>query len=227
MNGFSSTLHWSVPSLFSLCLAISAVQADGGCDLDVESLNHYELEILESAAAKDFKRMALPLACVLRMQSESAGMARYLSSSYLRPLLGGTQPPGIDPDPRYKVVARALEHLAMRSRDGVRESFVAEFARGDWRFYSLFCEQGNTEYCSAFLPDEKKIRSEPPVLAAASMMRLRKAFQVLRGSQRDLVAQRLKNLYRDLPKSDPLKRKFIEEIYQDLFGRPAPIQSLG
>ena len=210
--------------LFILLLS-PLVQAD--CDLSSDSLNRYEDEILRAAEAKDYKKIAPPLACILQMQSESEGFDRYLSSSFLRPLLGGSQTPGTEKDPRYQIVAQVMEQLAMHAKDGVQRSFVTEFSRGDWRFYTLFCEQGNTEFCSRFLPDEHKVSSEPPLLAAASMMRLRKAYQVLKGEQRELVAKRIKNLYRDIPQSDLLRRKFIEEIYGELFQNQIPLGMLG
>ena len=84
-------------------------------------------------------------------------MARYLSSSFLRPMFGGAQTKGVPTDPRYKNVAHILEELALRAPDGVQRSFVTEFSHGDWRFYTLFCESGNTEFCSIFLPDETRV----------------------------------------------------------------------
>jgi hypothetical protein len=205
----------------SLFARVAVVYAE--CNLEAESLNRYEQDILNAADARDYRKMAPPLACMLQMQTESDGMSRYMASSFLRPLLGGAQTPGLTKDPRYKVVSHVLEELAMHASDGVQRSFVTEFSQGDWRFYTLFCEQGNTEFCSIFLPDESKVSAEAPLLAAASMLRLRKAYQVLKGEQRELVAQRLKNLYRDIPRSSALKRKFIEQIYNELFPAPIPL----
>lgn len=198
-----------------------AAQAD--CDFEPSALNRYEHEILKAAENKTYKSMAQPLACILQMQTESEGVARYLSNSYLRPLLGGPHPPGVVKDPRYKIISEMLEKLALHTNDVVQRSFVTEFSRGDWRFYTLFCEKGDTQFCSVFLPDEGRVRDESPLLAAASMMRLRKAYQVLQGEQRDVAAQRLKNLYRDIPKSESLKRKFIEQIYSELFQDQLPL----
>lgn len=193
------------------------------CDLSPGSLNKYEQEILIAAEAKNYKAMAQPMACILQMQTENEGMARYLAHSYLRPLLGGGQISGVEKDPRYKLIAEVFEKLALRSNDVVQKSFVTEFSRGEWRFYTVFCEQGDTQYCSTFLPDEKKVSAEPPLIAAASMMRLRKAYQVLKGEQRDIAATRLKNLYKEIPKTDALKRKFIDQIYNELFQKQIPL----
>ncbi|MGE3682611.1 MAG: hypothetical protein AB7G93_12870 [Bdellovibrionales bacterium] len=197
------------------------------CDFEPEALNRYEHEILAAAQAGDAKKLAAPLVCVLQMQTESEGIARYLSSSFLRPILGGSQTPGLAKDKRYELVAKALERLALRAPDVVQSSFLTEFSRGDWRFYTLFCEQGNTEFCSVFLPDANKVTGEPPLLAAASMMRLRKAYQVLKGEQREHVALRLKQLYRDIPASSSLKRRVIEQIYDELFRGETPLSRLG
>lgn len=194
------------------------------CDLSPDSLNKFEQEILRAAEAKNYKAMAQPMACILQMQSENEGMARYLAHSYLRPLLGGGQISGVEKDPRYKVISDVFEQLTLRTNDVVQKSFVTEFSRGEWRFYTIFCEQGDTQYCSTFLPDEKKVGAEPPLLAAASMMRLRKAYQVLKGEQREIAASRLKRLYKEIPRSDSLKRKFIDQIYSELFARdPIPL----
>lgn len=216
---------WIV-SIFALQAFSVGAQADAICDFAPGSLMRYEREILKAAEAQNFKKMAQPLACILQMQSDSEGFARYLSHSFLRPLLGGAQIGGVPKDPRYKVVSQVLEQLALKADDGVQKSFVTEFSRGEWRFYTLFCEKGNTDHCSDFLPDEIKVKDEAPILAAASMLRLRKAYQVLKGPQRDLIAQRLKNLHRDIPKTSALQRKFIDQIYEELFSREIPLSWL-
>ena len=196
------------------------------CNLTVESLNKIELEILQAAKVKNYKQMAQQLACLLRMQTESEGLARLLAHGYLSPFLGGQLPRGIEEKPEYKLVKSALEDLALRSSEVTQKSFVAEFSRGEWSFYVLFCEQGNTQYCTDFLPDEKFVQHEPSLLAAASMLRLRKAYTVLNGSQKELVAKRLKELYKIIPKNEILKRKFIEEIHTELFAPPIPLSLL-
>src|SRR5262249_8147813 len=154
--------------LFVLLLSASPLYAE--CDFEPEALNRYEDEILRAAERDQPVKMAEPLACILRMQSESEDMSRVLSASYLRPLLGGAQIKGVKIDPRYKKVAGVLEKLALHSKESTQLSFVSEFSKGDWRFYTLFCEKGNVEYCSVFLPDETRVKSESPLIAAASMM---------------------------------------------------------
>lgn len=201
------------------------------CDDSAGSLMHYERQVLQAAnagkdSAKKYLEMDEPLACILKLQSEGEGMDRYLSASFLRPLLGGYQTPGTVKDPRYQTVAKALEQLALRSNDAVGKSFVSEFSRGDWRFYTLFCEKGDTGDCIDFLPDEKRVKSEAPLLAAASMLRLRQAYRVLSGKQRDRVAQRLKNLYREIPQESRLQRKFIDQIYQEIFQDGIPLSMM-
>lgn len=207
--------------IFILGLGGSALHAD--CDFSISALNRYEVDLLQAADKKDVKKMAEPLACMIKMHAQNDGLARYMAHSYLRPLLGGAVTKGVKLDPRYSTIQKAIEELSLRSTDHLRGSFVAEFSKGDWRFYTLFCEQGNTEYCTTFLPDEERIKSESPLLAAASMLRLRQAYQVLKGDSRELVAQRLKNLYRAIPESSRLQRKFIEQIYHELFVSPGPI----
>jgi hypothetical protein len=213
--------------LIYLLAVLVQFSAIAECDFETDSLNRYEDEILRAAEKNELKKMVPPLVCILKMQQDSEGFSRYLSSSFLRPMFGGGQTPGTQSDPRYQVVAKVLEQLAMRPADVIERSVVAEFSKGDWNFYTLFCEKGNTEYCSIFLPDEKRVKSEAPLLAAASMMRLRKAYQVLNGQQRDLIAARIKKLHHDIPHSDALKRKFIDQIYDELFVNPLHPAMLG
>ena len=61
------------------------------------------------------------------------------------------------------------------------------------------------------------VSGQSPLVAAASLMRLRKAYQVLKGKEREQVAERLRELYRDIPRSAKLKRQFIDQIYNELF----------
>lgn len=205
---------------------VSPSEASTKCKLDAGELVKYEQAILRAAEKKSYKEMALPLACILQMQIESDGFSRYLSSSFLRPLLGGTQTPGLAKDPRYIVVVKALEQLALHSKNDVQSSFIAEFSRGDWKFYTLFCEDGNTDFCSVFLPDDGQIKNEPSLLAAASILRLQKAYSVLSGPQRDLIGDRIKKLYREIPPEAALKRKFIEQIYSEMFLTSKPLSLL-
>lgn len=206
--------------MFLLLILAPASYAE--CVLEAPALMKYEQDILSAAEKHDYKKMAQGLSCILKMQSESEGMARLFANSFLRPMMGGKQiqHDAIKKDPRYLIVAKALEDLMLRQPSAIQESFISEFSRGDWRFYTLFCEQGDTEYCSRFLPEKEMVKAQSPLIAAASMLRLRKAFTVLKGEQKEQVAQRLKDLYRDIPASDRLKRKFIEEIHRELF----PIQ---
>ncbi len=185
------------------------------CEYSATAVLKYEREILRAEAPA---KVAEPLACILKIQEKGEGMTRYMAASTLRPLLGGKQIEGVLKDGRYKNVENLISKLTMRSPNVLKESVVAHFARGDWEFYKLFCEEGNTDFCSAFLPDEKTVRQEKPLLAAASMLRLKKAFVVLKGDEKKVVAQRIKNLYRDIPSDAALQRKFIDEIYREFFG---------
>lgn len=193
------------------------------CVMDSDALMKYEQEILNAASKKKYVDIAEPLTCLLRMQNETEGFAKYLSSSFLRPLFGADLPAHLPKTSEYAEVEKVLTQLAQQSNDVLRNSFVSEFSKGDWSFYTLFCEEGNTSYCSDFLPDAQRVKGEPPLLAAASMLRLRKAYTVLKGSQQDLIASRLKKLYREIPKEDVLRRKFIDQIYEDLFENQIPM----
>ena len=203
--------------LFTFGLFFLSGNVSAECVADASMLNHYEEQILRAAGQSQFAEMAEPLACILRMQQEAGGLDRLLAASYLRPILSGESPKALLKDHRYRKIAKALEQISLHEADSLKGSFVAEFSRGDWSFYTLFCEQGNTEFCTDFLPNEATVRAQPPLVAAASMLRLRQAYKVLDGRQKDLIARRLQALYRQIPKSDRLRRKFINQIYRDLF----------
>lgn len=184
------------------------------CELSSEALVKYEKQVL---LAKSASQMAEPLGCMLEIQKKAEGMTRYFAANYLRPLLGGGQIAGVLKDKRYQRVSEALEILTLKSKDPLGASVIAQFAHGDWRFYEMFCEQGNTEFCPSFLPDAASLKKESPLLAAASLLRLKKAYAVLKGKERDEVGERIKKLYREIPVAQKLQRKFIDQIYQELF----------
>lgn len=185
------------------------------CEYSPDAVLKYEREILRASKPAE---VASPLACILELQEKGEGMTKYMAASTLKPLLGGPQINGVIKDGRYKNVENMISRLTLRTPDFLRESVVAHYARGDWEFYKLFCEQGDTEHCSTFLPDEDVVKNERPLLAAASMLRLKTAFHKLKGKDQEVVAKRLKNLYRDIPDKDLLQRKFIDQIYSELFG---------
>lgn len=202
--------------ILSLLVSVPAFAAD--CEHSPEAIVKYEREILKAQTAL---KMVVPLACLLDIHEKAEGMTRYFAASYLRPLLGGGQIEGVLKDARYKRVAEALEILTLKSDSPLYKSVIAEFARGDWRFYELFCVKGNTEFCPAFLPDDASVKKESPLLAAASLVRLKNAYVSLKGKERDEVGERIKKLYREIPVAQKLQRKFIDQIYQELFKPPS------
>lgn len=210
-------------SLFIGLLLTFTFSVHAECSFDFDSLRKYEKQILDAADSGKIDQMAKPFQCILRMQMESQGLSNYMAHSFLGPLLGGEITPGLKKDVRYQKVTKALEKLSLKASHNLRNSFVTVFSQGEWKTYSLFCEQGNTSYCSDFMPDVKKIKEEPPLLAAASMLRLKQAYTVLKGPQKDLIASRLKKLFSEIPLNDPVRRKFIEEIHQELFEVQIPL----
>ncbi|MGE4132849.1 MAG: hypothetical protein AB7F86_14510 [Bdellovibrionales bacterium] len=192
------------------------------CSDEAGALVHYEDQILKAAQNQRMADMAHPLACILKMQAEDRGMASYLAASFLRPLMGGEQTSGLVRDRRYKTVAKALEQLSQRAAEPL-DSFVGRFSEGDWKFYGLFCEQGDTQHCSVFLPSESEVIEQKPLLAAASILRLRQAYRVLQGDQRDLIEARIRKLHKSIPRTQVLQRKFIDKVYTELFESPGPL----
>jgi hypothetical protein len=193
-----------------------------GCEHSPEALVRYERAVLNAKTAAE---MAPPLACILDIHEKSEGMTRYFAASALRPLLGAGQIAGVMTDVRYKRVAKALEILTLKSKNPLYQSVIAEFARGDWRFYELFCAKGDTQFCADFMPDGESLKKESPLLAAASLVRLKNAYHSLSGKEREEIGNRIKKLYRDIPVAQKLQRKFIDQIYRELFAPPALSQA--
>ena len=202
-----------------LAALLAGARAETPCERTEGAVFNHERVLLDAAAHQRVEAMARPLACLLDTQEHGEGRARLYAASVLRPLLGGSQLAGVMADRRYAQASRLIERMTAHAADPVADSVVSRYAGGDWTFYKLFCEEGNTDYCVAFLPDERKVRAESPLLAAAGILRLRKAYGVLRGPQREEVGQRIKTLYRDIPREDGLRRKFIDLVYEELFGR--------
>lgn len=201
-------------ALLPFLLMMPGLANAADCEHSPEALVRYEREVLGSDTAS---KMAAPLACMLEIHEKAEGMDRYFAASYLKTLLGGGQISGVMKDARYQRVADALEILTEKSDNPLYESVIAEFSRGDWRAYQLFCEQGNTDYCSVFMPDEESVKKQSPLLAAASLLRLKNAYTVLNGKQRKEIGERIKKLYREIPVAQKLQRKFIDQIYNELF----------
>lgn len=145
--------------ILSFILLTPGQATETQCNFEPGALVQYEQSILRAAETKSVKLLASSFACILKAQSESNGFSRYLASSFLRPILGGEQIKSLTADKRYQLVAGFLEEIALRSPHGVQKSFLSEFAKGDWTFYTLFCEQGNVEFCERFMPDEVSVKN--------------------------------------------------------------------
>lgn len=211
-------------ALGSLCFF---AHSKDDCVHTEDALRNYEARILNAAA--DFKKhtdsskllkITEPLSCILEIQEKSSGWLQYLANSFLRPIFGGAQIQGVPKDDRYAIIARELAKITQHSPDILNDSVVAAHSRGAWNFYKLFCEQGDIEYCVTFLPDEEQIKVQSPLLAASSMLMLRKAYSVLKGKQKEEVADRIRRIYDQTPAGPDLKRRVIEQIYSELFLKP-------
>lgn len=207
-------------------LSISQAHAEeASCRIEDSALMDYENRILQASQdferskdLKDFtKRITPPLICLLEIQEKGTGFLKYLAHSFLRPLLGGSQTPGLMADRRYKAVAEAATRLTEMSPDVLHGSIVALHAQGSWDFYRSFCEGENSGSCSAFLPDESMIRVQSPLIGASSMLLLHRAYRSVKGKERENIANRIRNLYRETPETERLKSKTIQEIYREIF----------
>jgi hypothetical protein len=164
--------------------------------------------------------------CLLQIHKKATGITKYLAADALRPLLGGHALAGRQLNDKTKAAVQKFQKEAMRSPDVIHESFLTDYAQGTWGFYDLFCQAPNKEFCTTFLPDEKQVLRESELIGSSSMILLREAYLKLQGQDKKFVETRIKKLYIQISKRDPLKRKVIEQIYQELFGVKIPLGSL-
>lgn len=197
---------------FALIVAgVSVVAMAEPCEISSNALMKYEQRVL-SAIATAPEKIDEPFKCLLEIQQKGQGETKYFAHKFLRPFMGGEMAkyPGLKKDVRYDLVTKRLEKNPTFA--------VEEFARGDWDFYKLFCEKGNVSFCADFVPDENNVQKDVPLLGAASILKLRQAYLVLSGEQRQVIAQRIRNLHKTIPASDSIKRRFIDQVFQELFG---------
>jgi len=207
--------------------ATLAAHATEPCELSHNGLMKYEQRILVAADlfkrqhnSKQLLKITEPLACLLEIQEHGEGDLKIFANSFLRPILGGAQTPGVPTDPRYKIIADELTKISNHVTHPMDRGVLAAHSRGAWKLYALFCEQGDVEFCTTFLPDQNRIEEESPLLASSSMLILRQAYHSLSGKQKDEVAERIKQIYKTLPMDNSLKRKMIDQIYSELFPIP-------
>lgn len=221
-------------SIFSfLFLGTTLVWPQEHCEIDYPTLARSEQKILSVTTQMQRQKnhfpllqIQEPLQCILKIQEKAEGSLKLLANSFLRPLLGGPQNPGVPADARYQILARELTKLTAHAPDLMNSSIPAAHARGRWSFYALFCAKGNLEFCVDFLPNAEQINVESPVLAASSLMVLRQAYHSLKGNPREQVAARIKELYLHIPMDGSLKRKVIEQIYTEIFSPSIPLSLL-
>jgi hypothetical protein len=210
--------------LLALCAKAHATQP--ACDTSDDARLGYQDEILRSVEKNSLddrswlKNVEYPLSCLLTGQKENAGMSKYFAGSFLRPLLGAEEIDGLPKDERFKKVSEIIARLTLKEENVTQSSVLAEFAQGEWGFYSP-CDRKKNKACPIFLPEEKDIKDGAPLIAAASMIHLQKAYLALEGKEKREVEKRIKNLYRNISAKDLLKRRVINEIYAELFA-PKP-----
>lgn len=203
--------------LLTVSLGIPTV-AFGDCDLDIDGVRKYEHRILneKSTAAR-----TAAFDCLFEIQQKADHEARYLANAYLRVLLGGPLVKDVPKNSKHQAIAKDLEELSLKG-----DRTALQFANGDWQFYKLFCEEGNVAHCATMVPTEDLIEKQAPLIAAGSLLHLRQAYLVLNGQQKEQIAQRIRNLYDRIPKQAKVQRKFIDQIYAELFGPQIPLGML-
>jgi hypothetical protein len=209
---------YNVKTLMALTLLFAQAHATPSCEDTAGAFLNYQHEILSSVENKKesdaewLKKISHPLRCLLRGREMTTGLDQYLAGAFLEPLMGGEIPNKLPDDVRYRKVAEIFHRLSLNSPNILNDSVVADFAQAEWGIY-----EGWGQGFSVFMPNENSIQSRPPLMAASSMIHLKKAYLVLQGKERQEVANRIKNLYETTPKDSVLQRKVIDQIYREIF----------
>jgi hypothetical protein len=172
-------------------------------------------------AILDQKNSEKSLQCLLTIHREASGILKSLAAAALRPLMGGMPLAGRKLNSQNKKTTEALIKKALD-----QDTLLQDYATGTWGFYDLFCKEKTSEYCTLFLPDESQVLRESALIGSSSMLLLRTAYLHLQGSEKMIVEERLRQLYQRISSRDTLKRKTIDNIYQELFGIHIPLSRL-
>jgi hypothetical protein len=209
-------------------VVLHAREAAAPCDDGDDGLLKYQQQILQSVdhltGSEDlwFRGVSHPLGCLLQTQEQGKGRTKYYAGSLLRPLIGGPVTEGLPQDSRYQKVSDLLLKMTVKSPDVINQSLLTLFAAGEWGFFSP-CEGTGYKKCPIFLPEEKDIRNQSPIIAAASMLHLQKAYLNLEGKEKKEAKDRIMSLYLNTPENAPLQREVIKRIYLQLFSTSIPL----
>jgi len=192
------------------------------CQDTAEGFYSYQDSILASAqrnlSAKEFKReIEQPLHCLLQSFKNEGGLARYVAGACLRRLFGGPEIQGFHRGKNYELVLKKLIAEQIRQKDLFKNSELSIYAVVEWEEYQPFCQGIVAESdCFELLPDSEQVQAQSELLGASSMLILRSAYRQFSGEAKSKVEETILKLRREIPKKDFLKRKVIEEIYQEM-----------
>lgn len=211
-----------ISRIFIVILFFSAPMARA-CDNSPEALNGYLNSILQAVdqatSEKTLQRkIAKPLACLLSAYKNSSGVTKYLAGATLRPLLGGKEVKEIKKDSRYDKFLRHLVIGALSEEDPLRDPALSSYSEGRWAEYVPFCrDYDSQELCLILFPEPTQVLKQGEFLGASSMILLGEAYQKFSGKPKELIAEQLHQLYREIPAHEKLKRKVIERLHREFF----------
>ena len=192
------------------------------CDESPEAMNGYLNSILvqvdKAQSEKQLqKRIAHPLACLLSTYKNSSGVTKYLAGACLRPLLGGKEVKEIKKDSRYDKLLKHLVFAALDEEDPLRNPALRTYSEGRWSEYVPFCRDlEQQELCLVLFPEPKQVLQQGEFIGASSMILLGEAYQKFTGKPKELIAEQLQQLYREIPRHEKLKRKVIDRLHREL-----------
>lgn len=207
---------------FILIFVLSFASISFACNDEPEALNGYLQKILDQVDhAKSEKQLqkniAKPLACLLSIYKNSSGTTKYLAGAVLRPLLGGKEIKEIKKDFRYDKLLRHLVFQALSEDDPLRDPALSSYSAARWSEYVPFCrDYESQELCLILFPEPKQVLQQGEFLGASSMVLLGEAYQKFTGKPKEAIADQIRQLYRDIPRHEKLKRKVIDRLYHGL-----------
>ncbi len=208
----------------SLCVSSIAL-ATTPCREEPEDLYRYQDQIL--ALVKTSKtpeilksKMARPLRCLIEAYKTNDDMlTQYVAGSCLQRLMGGPEMTGFKRTRAHEIIYELLINQQLQSQEILSKSEIADLASGKWLEYVNFCKGSVTEtLCRELLPTNERIKEQNELLGATSMLVLKSAYHHFSGDVKKQVLAQIKKLYKETSPESPVKRRVIEQIYQEIQG---------
>ncbi|KHD90063.1 MAG: hypothetical protein OM95_00655 [Bdellovibrio sp. ArHS] len=214
-----------------LFFTISGFANEACVTTEAQDLYLYQDRILSLAkkatSAERLKAdMQQPLRCLVETYKDSDDLlTKYVAGACLQRLMGGPEVKGFNRNKAHDVVYQSLINQQLEQSALLTKSEIADFAQGKWQEYIDFCKGSVTELlCSELLPSNDRIQLQNEMLGATSMLVLKSAYHQFSGETKKKIHQQITKLYRETSKNSPLKRRVIDQIYQEINKTPLELR---